>query len=52
VSEPEDAEEVAREAARGRSERTPWLALGSVYLVIAVAVAVVVTIALLLYFLV
>ena len=50
MSETEDAKDVAREAARGRSERTPWLALGSVYLTIAVVVAVVVTIALLLYF--
>jgi hypothetical protein len=50
VSETEDPQDVARETARGRSERTPWLALGSVYLVIALAVAVVVTIALLLYF--
>jgi hypothetical protein len=51
MAEPEHAGDVAREAARGRSERTPWLALGGVHLTIAVVFAVVVAIALLVYFL-
>jgi hypothetical protein len=37
--------EVARETARGRSDRTPWLALGAVQLTIAAAVAIVVLVA-------
>ena len=45
----EKPDEVAREAARGRSERTPCLALGGVQLTIAVAVAVVLAIALVAY---
>jgi hypothetical protein len=36
-----DKTQVAREAARGRSDRTPWLALGAVQLAIAVVVAIV-----------
>ena len=36
-----DQTQVAREAARGRSDRTPWLALGAVQLTIAVVVAIV-----------
>jgi hypothetical protein len=48
---PEKAEEVARETARGRSERTPWLALGGVHLVVGLVFAVVVTIVLLVYLL-
>ena len=47
----EQPQELAREVGRGRSERTPWLALGMVQLTIAVVVAVVVAIVLLVYFL-
>ena len=35
----EKPKEIARETARGRSDRTPWLALGAVQLTIAIAVA-------------
>jgi hypothetical protein len=46
MSEPENTPtESAREAARGRSERTPWLALGGVWTTVAIAFAVVVLIA-------
>ena len=38
----EKPKEVLRETARGRSDRTPWLALGAVQLTIAIAVALVV----------
>lgn len=42
MAEPvEKPKEVVRETARGRSDRTPWLALGAVQLTIAVAVALV-----------
>jgi hypothetical protein len=51
VARTEDPGEVARETARGLSERTPWLALGGVQLAVGLAFAVVVTIALLVYFL-
>ena len=51
MAETEQPEEIAKETARGRSERTPWLALGSVHLVIAVLVAAVLVIAFLAYFL-
>lgn len=47
----EQPERLAREVGRGRSERTPWLALGMVQLTIGAVVAVVVLIALLVYFL-
>ena len=40
-----DKTRVAREAARGRSDRTPWLALGAVQLTIAAVVAIVLLIA-------
>ena len=46
---PEKPTEVAREAARGRSERTPWLALGGVWTAAAIAFCVVVLIAGLVY---
>jgi hypothetical protein len=36
-----DKTRVAREAARGRSDRTPWLALGAVQVTIAAVVAIV-----------
>jgi len=48
----EKPKELAQEAARGGSERTPWIALSGVTIVVAVLVAVVLTIAFLLYFLV
>ena len=37
----EKAEDLAAEAERGRSERTPWLALGGVHLAVAALVGVV-----------
>lgn len=46
---PEEPTEVAREAARGRSERTPFLALGGVWVTVAVAFGVVVAVAALVY---
>jgi hypothetical protein len=45
----EKPEELAREVERGRSERTPCLALGGVHVVIALVVAVVLAIVLLVY---
>ncbi|MGE5691714.1 MAG: hypothetical protein ACM33B_14260 [Pseudomonadota bacterium] len=45
----EKAGELADEAGRGRSERTPWLALGGVGTVIAVAVGVLALVVLLVY---
>lgn len=42
---PEEPKEVARETARGRSERTPWLALGAVHVTIGIAVAIVLLVA-------
>jgi len=55
VPEPEtDAEspaDIARETTRGRSERTPWLALGGVQVAIGVLFVVVVAIVLLVYLL-
>ena len=40
----EKTEEVVAEAKRGKSERTPWLVLGGVHVVVAVLVAVVLAI--------
>jgi hypothetical protein len=37
----EKVEELAGEAERGKSERTPWIVLGGVQIVVAVVVAVV-----------
>ncbi|HSL66525.1 MAG TPA: hypothetical protein VK874_17850 [Gaiellaceae bacterium] len=48
----EKAGELAREAERGRSERTPWLALGGVGMTIGAVVLVLAAILLLLYWLV
>jgi len=48
----EAARELAHEAERGRSERTPLIAITGVTLVVAVVVAIVLTAALLVYFLV
>ena len=47
----ETPKELAREAERGRSERTPWIALTGVTLVVAVLVAVILIVAFLVYFL-
>lgn len=47
----EKTEELATEAERGRSERTPWLVLGGVQLAVAVLVAVVLAIAFTVYLL-
>ena len=41
----EKTQDVVAEAERGRSERTPWLALGGVHLVVAALVVVVLAIA-------
>jgi hypothetical protein len=46
----ETAKELAAEAERGRSPRTPLLALTGVTLVLAVIFAILVTVALILYF--
>jgi hypothetical protein len=48
----EKAGELAAEADRGRSERTPWLALGGVGTVIALVVAVLAVVVLLVYWVV
>jgi hypothetical protein len=45
----EKPKELAEEVQAGRSERTPWLALGGVQLAVAAAVAVVATIAIVAY---
>jgi hypothetical protein len=46
----ETPKELLRETERGRSERTPWLALTGVTLVVAAVVAAIVVIALVVYF--
>jgi len=48
----ETPKELIEETHRGRSERTPWLALTGVTLVLAVAVGVIVVAALIVYFVV
>ena len=48
----ETPKDVVEEAQRGRSERTPWLALTGVTLVVAVVVAVIAVAALIVYFVV
>jgi hypothetical protein len=40
----EKVEELAGEAERGRSERTPWIVLGGVHIVVLAVVAVVLAI--------
>ena len=47
----ETPKELVEETQAGRSERTPWLALSGVTLVVAAVVGVIVVIALLVYFL-
>jgi hypothetical protein len=46
----ETPKELAREAERGGSERTPWLALTGVTLFLAAAVGVLIAVALIVYF--
>jgi hypothetical protein len=41
----EKTQDLAAEAERGRSERTPWLALGGVHIAVAALVVVVLAIA-------
>ena len=47
----EKAEDVIGEAERGQSERTPWLVLGGVHVVVAALVGVVLAIAFTVYLL-
>ncbi len=47
----ETPKELVKEAQAGRSERTPWLALSGVTLVVGLVVAVILVAALLVYFL-
>ena len=47
----ETPKDLAKEAQGGRSERTPWIALTGVTLVVGVVVAVILAIALIVYFL-
>lgn len=47
----EKTEALAAEAERGRSERTPWLVLGGVHMVVAALVGVVLAIVLAVYLL-
>ena len=47
----EKTQDLAAEAERGRSERTPWLALGGVQIAVAGLVAVVLAIAFMAYLL-
>jgi len=46
------AKDLVREAERGRSERTPWLALTGVTIVVGALVVVIVAVALIAYFVV
>ncbi len=48
----ETPKELVEEAQRGRSERTPWLALTGVTLVLTVVVGVLIAAALIVYFVV
>ena len=47
----EKTEELAAEAERGRTERTPWLVLGAVQLAVAALVALVLAISFAVYLL-
>jgi hypothetical protein len=47
----EKVEDLAGEAERGKSERTPWLVLGGVHLAVAAIVAVVLAIVFTVYLL-
>jgi len=46
----ETPKDLVEEAERGRSERTPWLALTGVTLVVGALVVVIVAVALIVYF--
>ena len=48
----ETPKDLVKEAERGRSERTPWLALTGVTLVVGALVAAILAVALVVYFLV
>lgn len=51
VADPvEKVEELTDEAQRGRSERTPWLVLGGVHMVIIPVVAVLIAVLLVVYY--
>ena len=47
----ETPKDLVKEAERGRSERTPWIALTGVTMVVAAVVGVILVIALAVYFL-
>jgi hypothetical protein len=47
----ESTKDVVREAERGRSERTPWIALTGVTIAVGAIVGLVLALALLVYFL-
>lgn len=47
----DEAEDLAAEAERGRSERTPWLVLGGVHLAVAALVAIVLAVVVAVYLL-
>ena len=50
MADPVDkTEELVEEAERGRSERTPWLVLGGVHIVVGALVALVLAIAFVAY---
>ena len=52
VKEPKQAvQDVAAEAGRGRSERTPFIALSGVTLLVGAAAAIVILVAFLVYYL-
>ena len=46
----ETAKDLEAEAEAGRSERTPWIAITGVSLIVGVVVALVLTVALIVYF--
>ena len=48
----ETPKDLVKEAERGRSERTPWIALTGVTIAVAVLVGVILAVALILYFVV
>jgi hypothetical protein len=48
----ESPKDLVEEVERGRSERTPWLALTGVTIVVGALVAVIVAVALIVYFVV
>jgi hypothetical protein len=52
MADPVDkAEDLAGEAERGRSERTPWLVLGGVHLAVAALVGIVLAVVVAVYLL-